>query len=324
LPYRRTRSAIKAARVPATSFRLMTHTHHEHTGAGHHHHVAGENIKIAFFLNFSFAIVELFGGLWINSMAVLSDALHDMGDSLSLGLAWYFEKIARRGRDQHYTFGYKRFSLLGAVINAVILLVGSFIILSEAIPRLWNPEPVNAPGMMAFALLGILANGAAVWRLKGGASLNERVVRLHLMEDILGWVAVLIGGIILFFFDVPVIDPLLSIGITLYVLYNVVQSLRQSLKILLQGTPAHINLREVQQQLEQMPEIRSIHDLHIWTLDGTYNILTLHAVVAPDLPLQQASRIKEKIRAAMAAKAIQHVTVELELPGEEGLHPHCD
>ncbi|MDX5420642.1 MAG: cation diffusion facilitator family transporter [Hymenobacteraceae bacterium] len=302
----------------------MAHIHHDHKGHGHHHHHHGasDNIKVAFFLNFSFTIIELFGGLWINSMAILSDALHDLGDSLSLGLAWYFEKIARRGRDQHYTFGYKRFSLLGAVINSVILLVGSFFILSEAIPRLWNPEEVSATGMMGFAVLGIIANGAAVLRLKGGSTINERVVRLHLMEDVLGWVAVLIGGVILYFFDVPVIDPLLSVGITLYVLYNVVQNLRQSLKILLQGTPANINLNEVQEKIEGMPEIKSVHDLHIWTLDGTYNILTLHAVVDAELQLQQAREIKERVRSTMAQMDIQHVTVELEAPGEECSHQH--
>ncbi len=159
---------------------------HDHSHAGHHHHHAGNNIKVAFFLNLGFTILELIGGVWINSVAIMSDALHDLGDSLSLGLAWYFEKLSKKGSDQHFSYGYKRFSLLGAVINSVILLVGSFIILSEAIPRLWNPEEVNAPGMIGFALLGILVNGAAVLRLKQGSSVNERVIRLHLHEDVLG------------------------------------------------------------------------------------------------------------------------------------------
>ncbi|MBF9254206.1 cation transporter [Pontibacter sp. 172403-2] len=302
----------------------MAHAHHDHSAPGHHHHHAGDNIKVAFFLNLSFTVLELFGGLWINSMAILSDALHDLGDSLSLGLAWYFEKVAKRGRDQHYTFGYKRFSLLGAVINSVVLLVGSIVVLYESIPRIFHPEPVNAAGMMGFAVLGIVVNGAAVLRLKSGSSLNERVVRLHLLEDVLGWVAVLVGGIILYFFNFPVIDPLLSLGITCYVLYNVVRNLRQSMKILLQGTPANLNPRDVQTRLEQLPDINSVHDLHIWTLDGTYNILTMHAVVKADLRLQDAEAVKQRVRAAMAGMDISHVTVELEVPGQECSRHNCD
>ncbi|MCJ8167493.1 cation diffusion facilitator family transporter [Pontibacter sp. E15-1] len=296
----------------------MAHEHHDHTG--HHHHGASDNIKVAFFLNLGFTILEIFGGLWINSVAILSDALHDLGDSLSLGLAWYFEKVAKRGRDQQFTFGYKRFSLLGAVINSVVLLVGSFFVLSEAIPRIFNPEPVNAVGMMGFAVLGIVANGAAVLRLKGGDSLNERVVRLHLMEDVLGWVAVLLGGIVLYFFDFPVIDPLLSVGITLYVLYNVVRNLRQSMKILLQATPQHIDPKEVEKRLVEVPDVHSIHDLHIWTLDGSYNVLTLHAVVPPALQVEQTEALKKRMRSAMADLDIQHVTVELETTEEKCSH----
>ncbi|MCC9137835.1 cation diffusion facilitator family transporter [Pontibacter silvestris] len=304
----------------------MAHAHHHnhnHAGHGHHHHHAGSNIKVAFFLNLGFTILEIFGGLWINSVAILSDALHDLGDSLSLGLAWYFEKVAKRGRDQNYTFGYKRFSMLGAVINSVVLLVGSFIVLSEAIPRIFNPQPVNATGMIGFAVLGIIVNGAAVLKLKGGPSLNERVVRLHLMEDVLGWVAVLVGGIVLYFFNFPVIDPLLSLAITIYVLYNVVQNLRESMKIMLQGTPPHINPAEVQARLEQISAIKSVHDLHIWTLDGINHVLTLHAVVDANLQLQDAEQIKQNVRNAMADIYIGHVTMELEIPDQECSQLNC-
>ncbi|WP_276497341.1 cation diffusion facilitator family transporter [Pontibacter litorisediminis] len=298
----------------------MAHDHQHHHHSGHHHHHGGSNIKVAFFLNLGFTILEIVGGLWINSVAILSDALHDLGDSLSLGLAWYFENVAKRGRNQKYTFGYKRFSLLGAVINSVVLLVGSFFILSEAVPRIWDPQEVHAPGMIGFAILGVLVNGAAVLRLKGGQSLNERVVRLHLMEDVLGWLAVLVGGIILYFFDLPWIDPLLSVVITLYVLYNVVRNLRETMNILLQASPTHINPGEVEARLQEMPEIASVHDLHIWTLDGTYNVLTMHAVSTAELPPPQAEELKRKVRTALADMDIQHVTVELERPGEECSH----
>lgn len=298
----------------------MAHDHHH---GGHHHHHAGDNIKVAFFLNFGFTILELIGGILTNSVAIMSDALHDLGDSLSLGLAWYFEKLSKKGSDQNFSYGYKRFSLLGAVINSVILLVGSFIILSEAIPRLWEPQEVHAPGMIGFALLGILVNGAAVLRLKGGSSINERVVRLHLMEDVLGWVAVLIGGIILYFYDVPVIDPLLSVAITLYVLYNVYRNLRQSMKILLQGTPAAIDMDAVRDRLEQLPEVNSVHHLHIWSMDGTYNILTLHAVINHDFTLHQTESIKQEIKTAMADMNVHHVTVEFETLEQGCSEPDC-
>ncbi|MDX5419214.1 MAG: cation diffusion facilitator family transporter [Hymenobacteraceae bacterium] len=304
----------------------MAHSHSHNHGHSHshgHHHHASSNIKVAFFLNLSFTLIELVGGLWINSMAILSDALHDLGDSLSLGLAWYFEKVAKRSRDAKYTFGYKRFSLLGAVINSVILLVGSIVILTEALPRIWNPEPVNAVGMMGFALLGILVNGAAVLRLKGGSSLNERVVRLHLMEDVLGWAAVMVGAVILYFFDWPVIDPLLSLGITCFVLYNVVRNLRESVKILLQGTPANISTEAVKAKLEAMPDIASVHDLHIWTLDGTYNIMSLHAVVPATISPAQTGELKKDIRRSMADMGISHVTIELEVPGEICSFENC-
>ncbi|OKL38463.1 cation diffusion facilitator family transporter [Pontibacter flavimaris] len=293
----------------------MAHDHHHHG-----QHQSGSNIKVAFFLNLGFTILEIIGGIWINSVAILSDALHDLGDSLSLGLAWYFENVAKRGRDHKYTFGYKRFALLGAVINSVVLLVGSFIILSEAVPRIWNPQEVHVPGMIAFAILGVIVNGAAVLRLKGGSSLNERVVRLHLMEDVLGWVAVLVGGIILYFFDLPWIDPLLSVVITLYVLYNVVRNLRETMNILLQGSPSHIKPEAVEAKLQEMEEINSVHDLHIWTLDGAYNVLTVHAVATSALPLPQAEELKKRVRSEMAAMDIQHVTIELESPGEECSH----
>ncbi|MFD2245547.1 cation diffusion facilitator family transporter [Pontibacter ruber] len=302
----------------------MAHAHHDHHGHHHHHHHhASDNIRLAFFLNLSFTIVEIIGGFWINSMAILSDALHDLGDSLALGLAWYFERLSGRGGDQAFSYGYKRFSLLGAFINSVILLVGSVLVLSAAIPRILNPEPVNAPGMIGFALLGVLVNGLAVLRLKKGNTLNERVAMLHLLEDVLGWIAVLVGGVVLYFFDVPVIDPLLSVAITAYVLYNVVGNLRQSLNILLQGTPAQIDLTRLQQRLEQLPDIRSVHDLHLWSLDGTHHVLTLHAVVEGNLQLQQAEEVKQRIRAAMANMDIHHVTVELELPGEVCSQQSC-
>jgi len=195
----------------------MSESHHNH-----HHHTT-ENIKVAFFLNLSFTVIELVGGLLTNSMAILSDALHDLGDSVSLGLAWYFQRIAQKKSDLSYSYGYKRFSLLGAFINSLILSVGSIFILVEAIPRLFDPKQPDASGMIILAIIGVIVNGFAVLRLKKGKSINEKVVSLHLLEDVLGWLAVLIGSIVMYFFNLPVIDSLLSIGIAIFILLNVLE-----------------------------------------------------------------------------------------------------
>ena len=186
-----------------------------------HHHEDVKNIKVAFSLNLMFTIIEFVGGFLTNSMAILSDAVHDLGDSFSLGLSWYFQKIAKRPRTKNYTYGYKRFSLLGAIINSVILVVGSVLILMNAIPRLFHPQQPDVKGMLLLAVLGVIVNGAAVLRLRKGRSLNERVVSPHLLEDVLGWLAVLVGAGIMYFVDAPFIDPLLSIAISAFILFNV-------------------------------------------------------------------------------------------------------
>lgn len=159
-----------------------------------HHHHATQNIQLAFFLNLSFTLIEIIGGLWTNSLAILSDALHDLGDSIALGLSWYFAKVSQKPPDERFSYGYQRFSLLGALISSLILVVGSTIILFTAIPRLFHPEPVHVEGMLLLALLGVIINGVAVLKLKGGKTQNERVVMLHLLEDTFGWIAVLIVG----------------------------------------------------------------------------------------------------------------------------------
>ena len=228
-----------------------------------------------------------------NSVAILSDALHDLGDTLSLALAWYFQKISRKGRDSIFSYGYKRFSLLGAIINSIILLVGSIFILIEAIPRLVHPEPSDVKGMIILAVLGVLFNGAAILRLRKGSSLNEKVVRLHLMEDVLGWVAVLIGAVIMYFFHLPVIDPILSLLISAYILFNVVKNLKQTFQIILQGIPVNADINAIKSYLSGLPQIDDYHDFHIWSMDGEYNILTVHLVLNEDLSMDQLNSLNQ-------------------------------
>lgn len=237
---------------------------HPHTHSTHDHsHQATGNIRFAFFLNLGFTIIEIIGGLLTNSVAILSDALHDFGDSISLGLAWYFQKLSRKGSNARYTYGYKRFSLIGALANSLILVAGSLFILSETIPRLIHPQPANEKGMFVLAILGIAVNGLAVLRLKKGNSLNERVVSLHLLEDVLGWAAILVGSVLMFFFDWPFIDPLLSILISIYILVHVSQSIRESMRILLQATPESVDIRHIRERILLLPGISDVHDMHV-------------------------------------------------------------
>lgn len=284
----------------------MAHNH------DHNHHHATGNLRVAFFLNLAFTIVEIVGGLYTNSLAILSDALHDLGDSLSLGLSWYFQKLSKKGRTSSFSYGYKRFSLLGAVVNSIVLVVGSIIILSKAIPQLFNPSQANAEGMMYLAILGIVVNGAAVLKLRKGKSLNEKVVSLHLLEDVLGWVAVLIGSIIMIYWDAPFIDPLLSIMISLFILYNVYRNLKKSLLIILQGTPSEVSIAEIQDRLKSIKSIIGVHDCHVWSMDGNYNVLTVHLVLDKNYQLSEQVALKGRVKEILKDESISHITIEFE------------
>lgn len=290
----------------------------------HHHHSSTENIKVAFFLNLFFTIIEFIGGIYTNSLAITSDAIHDLGDSISLGMAWYFQNLSNKKPTKTYSYGFKRFSLLGAIINSVILLVGSVFIIIEAIPRIINPEHADAKGMMWFAILGIIVNGAAVLKLKNGTSINERVVSLHMLEDVLGWVAVLIASIVMQFWDVPVLDPILSLLIALYILTNVFKNGKESIRIILQGTPIQISSDEVKAQVLEFEEVKSIHDCHLWSMDGEYNVLTMHLIVDHTLSWKKGEILKKSVRKLLHDKFhLEHITLELEISGEDCGYIDC-
>jgi cobalt-zinc-cadmium efflux system protein len=295
---------------------------HDHS---HHHHGDGP-IATAFFLNLGFTIIEIIGGILTNSVAIQSDALHDMGDSISLGLAWYFQKLSKKGRTKDFTFGYKRFNTLGAIITGVILAAGSVYILMESIPRLFQPEQTDVKGMIWLALLGVFINGLAVLRLRTqGHSLNERMISWHLIEDVLGWIVVLIGSIAMYFFDVPWLDPAMSIGITLYILYNVIINLWKTFKIILEATPDHINTDQLKSAVENIPGVDDIHHIHIWTLDGEYHLLSAHIVTSKYHTLDDISPIRKAIQKLLHDDFhIEHITLEFEVEDEckEALGKH--
>ena len=261
--------------------------------------------------------MELAGGIFTNSVAIISDALHDLGDSLTLGLAWYFQELSEKKRDKKYSFGYKRFSLLGAVINSIVLVIGSIFILNETIPRLFKPEVPNAHGMLILALFGVIVNGAAVFRLKKGSSINEKVVSLHLLEDVLGWAAVLIASIIMIFVYLPILDPILSVTITFFVLFNVFKNLKISFRIFLQAVPNDTNIELIKGKILNIAGVSGIHDIHIWTLDGEYNILTIHLVVKDVDNSLEIKKIKEQVKNLLRDLKIQHITIEIEAEGED-------
>ena len=287
---------------------------------GHHHNHGGakKNLKLAFFINLGFTVLEIIGGFLTNSVAIMSDALHDLGDSLSLGLAWYIEnKAEKEGATEEFSFGYARFRLLGALINSVVLIGGSIYIIYEAITRFQNPEVVDSTYMIGFAVLGVLANGYAAWRVSGGKSLNEKVVSWHLLEDVLGWVAVLIVAIILQFKDWYILDPALSLAITLYILWGVGGRLKDTLYLMLQGVPENINLQEVKKKLEQVPHVSSTHHTHVWSLDGQHHVLTAHLVLEKISRFEQVDEVRQQAIQAVEEWDFSHHTIQLELDKEK-------
>lgn len=271
-----------------------------------------KRVRFAAFLNFAFTIIELVGGFWTNSLAILSDALHDFGDSIALLVSWLFERGAKKSPDARYTFGYQRLSLFSALFSAFILIGGSIVIILQAIPRFFNPEPVNAFGMVGIAFVGIAFNGAGFFLLKKGESLNEKVLSWHLLEDVLGWVGILVGGVIIYFWKFYLVDPILTVGLTAFILYSVTKNLREAVSILLQGVPKHINLEAVKQDIKAIKGVLGLHDIHIWSLEGETDVFTAHIVLDDETLKKQPDQTKQTIKETLLKHHIEHSTIELE------------
>ena len=292
-----------------------THDGHGHHHGPHHHHASG-NIKLAFFLNLGFAAVEIIGGVLTGSTAILANAVHDLGDSFALAQAWYFEQVSLGKSSPRYPYGYKRFSLLGALISTVVLLSSSLIILIQAIPRIYEPHHPDAGGMILLAFAGVTVNGFAMARLSKDKGMNSRVVALHLLEDVLGWVAVLVVAVILYFWDVPVLDPVLAVLITLYILGGVVKNLRAMLPVFLQAVPPELDLADITREIEQLQHIHAVHHAHIWSLDGVHSVFTAHLELNILLDVEAYMKLKDEIRMLVEHHGLYHSTVEIEYPGE--------
>lgn len=279
-------------------------------------------LRLAFFVNLAFTLVEVVGGWWTGSIAVLTDAFHDTGDCLVLGTAWYLQRVAMKGRDAHYSYGYGRYSMLGGWLTSVVLIAGAAVMLSVSVSKLADPPSPNTNGMMLIAVFGLLMNGFAAWKLHGGASLNERGAYLHLLEDVLGWAAVLVGAVIIRFTGWAVVDPLLSIAISAFIGVNAVRTLRKGTGILMQEIPAGLDMAAVRSKLLALPHVTGLHDQHTWTLDGSFVVHTVHLVV-DNAELAVALAVKARAREELRAMGIHHATIELEWADEHcGLKHH--
>ena len=272
-----------------------------------------KNILIAFLLNLTFSAVEFMGGIITGSVAILSDSVHDLGDALSIGLSFFLEKKSKKEPDEKFTYGYMRYSVLGSVITTVILLFGSLAVIYNAVMRIISPAEINYDGMIVFAVIGAAVNFIAAYFTKEGDSLNQKAVNLHMLEDVLGWVVVLIGAIIMRFTDIGIIDPLMSIGTSLFILINATKNLKEVLDIFLEKTPDGVDINELKEHLTEIDGVLDVHHIHIRSIDGYNNYITLHVVAKGD-----SHNIKHKIREELSEHGINHATIEL-----ESEHEHC-
>jgi len=276
----------------------------------HHHKKAGENLAFVFFMNLTFNIIVIVGGLATNSMAILADCIHDMADTITIAIAWILEHVAQRDSTHNYSYGYQRFSILGAVITSVFVIIMAFVILSEAIPRLFSPEGVDAGGMLIVALIGLVFKSLSVYRLHGGETFNEKAIFFHQLGDIFEWLAILILSLVLLVWDgAPYLDPFVSIGIAIWLIFNLGRNLYHAIEVLLQKTPDSFDVEEFKGQILAIDGVNGIDDFHIWSLDGIDSVMTLKVDV--DFG-KNVEMIKKEIYEISHEYHIVDITVELD------------
>ena len=276
------------------------------------------NILIAFLLNLFFSVFELIGGALTGSVAILSDAVHDLGDAASIGISWFLERRSRKQPDEIYTYGYARCSVLGGVITTIVLLVGSVLVIVNAVDRLFHPVEIHYNGMILFAVVGAAVNFCAAWFTREGDSLNQKAVNLHMLEDVLGWIVVLLGAVIMRFTDITLIDPLLSITVAVFILINAVNNLKEVLDLFLEKIPHGICVEELKEHLCEIEGVLDVHHVHVWSMDGRSNYATMHIVADGD-----GHVIKDKVREELREHGIGHATLELEEKDEHCHEEHC-
>lgn len=313
----------------AYDYRRAVGQNHEHGhGDGHshshgHHHLPKDNsdrsFAIAFFANLSFAAIEIVGGFLTNSLAITADAVHDLGDALSIGFAWGLERFSKKESDPSFNFGYRRFSLVAALLSGIVISLGAIGIAIAAISRFSQPRNPMTLGMGALAILGILVNGFAALALqRGGKSHNEKMLTWHLLEDLYGWVIVLIGTIVMHFTGWTWIDPLLAILLTVFILWNVLRSLKETLFLLLQGKPSGFHSAKFSSEVIALESVAAVDTVRVWSLDGVQNVLSLRIHVHSLQDHLKIEHIKRQIREIASRHTVlpQHVTIETCLAGD--------
>ena len=277
-----------------------------------------KNILIAFILNLAFSVFEFVGGIVTGSVAILSDAIHDVGDAASIGASFFLEKKSKRQPDEKYTYGYSRYSVVGSVITTLILLVGSAIVVYNAIGRIITPTEINYNGMIIFAVVGVCVNFFAAFFTSHGESLNQKAVNLHMLEDVLGWLVVLVGAIIIRFTDLVILDPIMSIGVAIFIFVNALGNLKEALDLFLEKAPYGIDSAEISEHISEIEGVIGVHHIHIWSMDGQNNYATMHVVTNGN-----PHEIKHKVREELSEHGIGHATLEIEAEGEHCHEERC-
>lgn len=276
------------------------------------------NILIAFILNLSFSIFEILGGIFTGSVAITSDAVHDMGDAASIGVSYFLEKKSKKQPNEKYTYGYARYSVIGGLITTLILLIGSVVIIYNAINRIITPTEINYNRMIIFAVVGVCVNFCAVLFTLDGNSINQKAVNLHMLEDVLGWAVVLVGAIVMRFTNFYLIDPIMSIGVSTFILINAIKNLKEAADLFLEKTPKNIDIAEISENIKKIDGVIDVHHIHIWSMDGQDNFATMH-IVTDSAPYN----IKTEIRKKLHQHKIGHVTLEIETSTELCHEKHC-
>ena len=266
-------------------------------------------VWIAFFLNLSYAIVEFIAGGIFGSSAVLADSVHDLGDAIAIGISAFLESISNREEDSHYTLGYKRFSLLGAMVTAVILMTGSGMVILENMVKLFHPQPVNEEGLLWLGIIAISVNVLASLVIRKGQTKNESILSLHFLEDTLGWLAVILMAIVLRYTDWYILDPLLSLAISLFILSKAIPRFWSTLRIFLDAVPEGVDIKQVKNDLEQLDNVASINQLNLWTMDGLEKNAIVHVCLDH---VKHMEVCKESIRDLLKESGFQNVTIEVD------------
>lgn len=276
------------------------------------------NILIAFILNLSFSVFEFIGGMVTGSVAIVSDAVHDVGDAASIGISYFLEKKSKKKPDETYTYGYVRYSVLGGLVTTMILLCGSAVMIYNAIRRLVVPSEIHYDGMILFAVIGAAVNLCAAFFTRDGDSLNQKAVNLHMLEDVLGWVVVLVGAVVMRFTDFALLDPIMSLGVSLYILIHALGNLKQIGDLFLEKAPHSIQISQIKEHLGEIPGVLDVHHIHLRSLDGQSAIATMHVVTDED-----PHAMKHAIREELSHHGIAHVTIEIETSAEHCHEKQC-